>query len=382
MNIIGIDHIELFADDANAAARDMCTTFGFRIAAQTDPGAGCDSRSLLLRHGNVRVLVTSASTENHPAARYVSRHGDGVGVIAFTVDDVAEVHSAAVAGGARSVQPPREHRDGGDVVHTAVVSGFGDVVHRLVDRRGGNGTFMPGRLSMIAADPETGDELMDVIDHVAVCVGVGELDPTVEFYRHAYGFADIFEEYIEIGEQAMASTVVQSPSGGATFTLLQPDPKRARGQIDAFIEWHGGAGVQHVAFRTDDIRMAVRTFAARGVHFGATPASYYDFLEDRLGGQSDLPIADLRELGVLVDHDHWGQMFQIFTQSTHPRRTLFLELIERHGAKTFGSANIRALYEAKERELAAVSAVTDPETATKPPTGVPRPVEQPAAIRQ
>ena len=359
MNIIGIDHIELFAEDANAAARDLCTAFGFRIAGQTGPASGGDSHSLLLRQGDVRVLITSAPGEQHPAARYVSGHGDGVGVIAFTVDNVAEVHAAAVAGGALSIEAPVELRDGDDVVHTAVVSGFGDVVHRLVDRRGAGGSFMPGRISMIAADPEAGDELMDVIDHLAICLPVGELQPTVEFYRRAYGFPDIFEEYIEIGEQAMESTVVQSPSGGVTFTLIQPDPRRAHGQIDAFIEWHGGAGVQHVAFRTDDIRQAVRTFASRGVRFGRTPGSYYDFLEARLGGQSDLPIGDLRELGVLVDHDHWGQMFQIFTQSTHPRRTLFLEMIERHGAKTFGSSNIRALYEAKERELAAVPVVTD-----------------------
>ncbi len=361
MTILGIDHIEFYVADAHRTAEEMCTSFGLRICGQGGPETGDDTaRTLLLSQADVHILITSALTDAHPAADFVARHGDGAAVISIAVHDLPAVYATAVAGGARAIQAPEAHGDGDNQMFSAMVSGFGDVVHRLVERPRKHREFMPGRIDMIAADPDAGDTLLTLIDHAAVCVPVGELDSTVDFYAAAFGFTDIFQEYIGIGEQGMLSRVVQSPSGGVTFTLLQPDPARARGQIDDFLDWHGGAGVQHIAFHTVDIRTAVRTFSGRGVKFALTPASYYDVLEERLGRHSELPVAELTELGVLVDHDHWGQMFQIFMQSTHPRRTLFLELIERHGARTFGSSNIRALYEAKERELAGVRAVPDP----------------------
>jgi len=177
------------------------------------------------------------------------------------------------------------------------------------------------------------------------------LAPTAKYYEDVFGFAQIFEEYIEVGGQGMDSKVVQSPSQHVTFTLIEPDPDRRPGQIDDFLTWHAGAGVQHVAFGTDDIVTAVSTLADHGVRFLGTPSSYYDTLEDRVG-HVDAPIEELRRLGVLVDRDHWGQLLQIFTESMHIRRTLFLEIIERRGALTFGSGNIKALYAAKQRELA------------------------------
>ena len=209
---------------------------------------------------------------------------------------------------------------------------------------------MPGVFDEIAFDPEPGDALLLEIDHAAICVLAGELDSTSRYYQDVFGFSEIFEEYIQVGGQGMNSKVVQSPARHVTFTLIEPDVRRSPGQIDDFLQWHAGAGVQHVAFRTDDIVTSVRTFASRGVGFLSTPGAYYDALEERLG-TVDISFKDLRELGVLVDTDHWGQMYQIFTQSMHVRRTLFLELIERHGALTFGTSNIKALYEAKEREL-------------------------------
>jgi 4-hydroxymandelate synthase len=351
MNIHGIDHVEFYVGDARQTAYFLCTAFGFRVCGQGGPETGLDGqRSLLLRQGDIWILLTSGLTGDHPASEYVARHGDGVGVIGFGVSDARGVFARAVAGGAVAVTPPATHGAGDAVVRTATVSGFGDVRHRLVERHGSPGDFLPGAIDMITADPEAGDDLLRLIDHAAVCLPAGQLLPTVRFYRDAFGFEEIFQEYIEVGEQGMDSKVVQSPSGGVTFTLIQPDITRQPGQIDDFLTWHGGAGVQHLAFLTRDIVTAVRTFAARDVRFAATPASYYDVLEQRVGAP-DLPVAALRELGVLVDRDHWGQMFQIFTQSMHVRRTLFLELIERHGARTFGSSNIKALYEAKEREL-------------------------------
>jgi 4-hydroxymandelate synthase len=180
-------------------------------------------------------------------------------------------------------------------------------------------------------------------------VPAGELNKTVRHYQEVFGFKQIFEERIIVGSQAMDSKVVQSRSGKVTFTIIEPDITCDPGQIDMFVESHGGAGIQHVAFLTDDITAAVGTIAERGVRFLNTPPSYYDALTARLG-PIGVPMDALRELNILADRDHWGVMLQIFTESWHPRRTLFYELIDRRGARTFGSNNIQALYEAVERE--------------------------------
>jgi 4-hydroxymandelate synthase len=197
------------------------------------------------------------------------------------------------------------------------------------------------------------DDLLRSIDHVAVCMPAGELDSTVAFHERVFGLEVTFQEYIDVGDQGVTSKVVQSPSGGVTFTILEPDLSRQAGQIDDFLAWHDGAGVQHVAFLTKDIVRAVRTFTGRGVEFAVTPSSYYDMLAARLGG-TDIAVETVRPLGILVDRDQWGQMYQIFAKSAHIRRTFFLELIDRHGARTFGTSNIPALYAAKERELAEI----------------------------
>ncbi|MFD0566743.1 VOC family protein [Kitasatospora saccharophila] len=189
------------------------------------------------------------------------------------------------------------------------------------------------------------------LDHVAVVVPGGQLEPAVEWAVRGLGFREVFREYVEVGDQAMDSRVVQSPCGTVTFTLLEPDTSRAAGQIDGFLESHGGAGVQHLAYATESITAAVRELAARGVAFLSTPGAYYEQLESRLGPTA-IPVAELRDTHVLVDRDHGGELFQIFARSTHPRRTFFLELVERRGAGSFGTANIKALYEAVERERA------------------------------
>ena len=193
--------------------------------------------------------------------------------------------------------------------------------------------------------------LLDVLDHVAVCVPSGELAPVVQFCEAALGLERIFGDYIEVGAQAMDSSVVQSPSGRVTFTLLEPDTARQPGQIDTFLDANAGPGVQHLAFGTADIAGAVRTLRARGVGFLRTPGAYYDGLAARLG-ETAIPLPTLRELDLLVDQDHGGQLFQIFARSTHPRGTFFLELVERRGAGSFGTNNIKALYEAVERQHA------------------------------
>jgi 4-hydroxymandelate synthase len=245
--------------------------------------------------------------------------------------------STATAGASTTVST------GGGRVGTAVVSGFGDVTHKLVERDGRTDEFAPGVIRMTPA--AAGDGLLAAVDHVAVCLPAGQLDGTVRFYQDVFGLAQTFDERIEVGGQAMLSKVVQDPQRTATFTLIEPDLRLEPGQIDEFLAAHGGAGVQHLALRTDDITGAIRTLSGRGVEFLQAPDGYYRSLESRLGDLA-IPAAELRKLNVLADSDPWGQMFQIFTRSTHERQTFFLELIERRGGRTFGTRNIQALYEA------------------------------------
>ncbi|MGW0334182.1 4-hydroxyphenylpyruvate dioxygenase [Streptomyces sp. NPDC003011] len=363
MDIQGIDHVEFNVGDAQQAAFYLCTAFGFRVCGQAGPETGLkEHRSLLLRQGGIQLLLTSALTPRTSVADHVSRHGDGVANIAFGTTDARKAFNEAVQRGAAPITPPAEYTLGDARVVVAEIAGFGDVTHRFVERHGLAATpateggvapqeFMPKTMDMFAPDPEDAGELLSLVDHAAICLPAGELDPTVRFYEEVFGFRQIFEEHIEVGEQAMNSKVVQSPSEQVTFTLIEPDATRRPGQIDDFLARHGGAGVQHLAFLTDDIVTTVHTLEGQGVRFLRTPGSYYDALEERFG-RTDLETAALRSSNVLVDRDHWGEVFQIFTQSMHVRHTYFMEVIDRHGARTFGSGNIKALYAAVEREQA------------------------------
>ncbi|GAA1242045.1 4-hydroxyphenylpyruvate dioxygenase [Kitasatospora nipponensis] len=328
MSIQTITHVEYHCADAARTATDLQTRFGFLPDAD-QPAWRPGLRAVHLHQGTIRLRLRSSENTDHPVARYVERHGEGVAALALGCTDPqaalerAERHGAVVL-----------DRAGG------LIAGFGDTALR----------FVP--LQDAAAG--TGGELLEALDHAAICLPAGQLAQAVRFCEAALGFHRIFGEYIEVGEQAMDSSVVQSLSGDVTFTLIEPDTSRQAGQIDTFLADHDGAGVQHLALRTADIATAVRTARSRGVEFLATPGTYYDGLAERLGGTA-IPVETLRELDVLVDQDHGGQLFQIFARSTHPRRTFFLEVIERQGAGTFGTANIKALYEAVERQRAAAT---------------------------
>jgi 4-hydroxymandelate synthase len=341
--IQAIEYIEFYITDLEKSAAALSRDFGFHLTGQQDfrPPSVPGGRSAVLRNGQITLLLTAPGTHEHPAARYVRQHGDGVAAIAFRTGDVRGAFEVAVAGGAEPIAEPAfaghgEHRTG-----TAIVSGFGDVRHVLVERD----TDAPSSAAPSSAGQADGDGLLVALDHVAVCLPAGQLDATVGFYGDVFGLKQVFDERIEVGGQAMLSKVVQDRTGSVTFTLIEPDPALKPGQIDEFLDAHGGAGVQHLAFRTDDITRAVRTLADRGVKFLTAPPGYYRTLLARLGTVGR-PVSELEELNVLADRDRWGELFQIFTRSTHRRRTFFLELIERQGARTFGSRNIRALYEA------------------------------------
>jgi 4-hydroxymandelate synthase len=330
MSVKAIDHVEWYVNDLERSVARLRHEFGFHVMG---PHRGTGGRSMLLRHGQIMLVLTGAAAPGHPAAEFVRRHGDGVATIAFRTGDVQRAFERAVAAGARPIAAPASG--------TAVVSGFGDVTHRLVER----------------ADPAPAraddDGLLTALDHVAVCLPAGQLDETVRFYGDAFGLRQVFDERIEVNGQAMLSKVVQNGTGTVTFTLIEPDRSLEPGQIDEFLRAHGGAGVQHLAFRTEDIVGAVRALASRGVGFLTAPPSYYHALPARLGTVSK-PVSELAGLHVLADRDRWGELFQIFTRSVHERHTFFLELIERQGARTFGSANIRALYEGLGGEQAAM----------------------------
>jgi 4-hydroxymandelate synthase len=357
MRTLSIDHIEFYVGDAIAMTESLCSVYGFRVFGRGGPETGlAGQRSVLLGQGAIRILLTSGLHEDHPASQFVARHGDGVAVVGFRAD-VAAAYLDAVAAGATSVAQPRWWESGQARVVTAEIEGFGEVVYRLIERQGDDGEFLPGAIVMEPGAAGAAGDLLTLVDHVALCVPAGELDPTIAFHEQVLGFTVIFQEYVEVGGQGMISKVVQSPAGGATLTIIEPDVNRQAGQIDDFLAWHGGAGVQHLAFLTQDIVHAVRTFGERGAGFAVTPASYYDMLGDRLG-PTEIGVEALAPLGILVDRDHWGQMYQIFAKSTHIRRTYFHELIERRGARTFGISNIPALYAAKDRELAEIRQMT------------------------
>jgi 4-hydroxymandelate synthase len=330
MSVRRIDHVEFYVQDAERAAADLVDGFAF-TTGPADTANG--TTSVPAAQSGIRLRLTSSTDPDHPAPAYVARHGDGVAVVAMTCADPAAAVEQALAHGARVLDAA-----------TGTVTGFDDIALRFVRE---------DDPQQAAAFPEPSDAgLLEEIDHLAVCVPAGTLADTVAFCEAGLGMRRIFGEYIEVGAQGMDSVVVQSPSGAVTFTILEPDTNRRPGQIDDFLESHQGPGVQHVAFRTDDIAHAVRTCSERGVGFLTTPGTYYDALAERLGPASGIPVAALRELDVLVDQDHGGHLLQIFTRSVHARRTFFFELIERRGAATFGTANIKALYEAVARQQA------------------------------
>ena len=335
-----VDHIEFYVTDLPGRVDTFTTGFGLSVYAASAEGTG--THSVALGGGDIRLLLTRAIEDDHPAAAFTQKHGEGVADIALRVPDAAAAYAEAVARGARPVAEP----DSCDGIVRASITGFSDVRHTFVQRPAGlDERTLPGLRPTAPAGPAaTG---LESVDHFAVCLEAGQIAPAVDYYRTVLGFAEIFTERVVVGAQAMNSRVVQSASGAVTLTLLEPDVSCEPGQIDGFLKKHDGAGVQHVAFATGDIVGSVGAMAAAGVEFLSTPDAYYGLLSGLLD-RSRHTVDELRGLGVLVDEDHDGQLFQIFTRSTHPRGTVFMEVIERQGARTFGSGNIKALYEAVE----------------------------------
>ncbi|WP_030057282.1 4-hydroxyphenylpyruvate dioxygenase [Streptomyces novaecaesareae] len=335
-----LDHITCYVADLTVATDWLVGGYGFEVYAASPPQSR-ELRSVALGRNGIRVLLSQPLVGDHPGAAYVEKHGDGVADIALRVPDAGAAFATAVRRGARPVSAPAVH---GELV-TATIMGVGDIAHTFVERpAGGDARLLPG-LSPTATGPTGPDCGLLEVDHFAICVEPGQIDPAITFYREVLDFEPTFTERIEVDGQVMITKVVQS--GAVTLTLIAPDQSKGSGHLDSFLKDHGGAGVQHIAFTTDDIVRSVGGISARGVEFLGTPQTYYRLLPGRLTPLRHA-VPELERLNILIDQDHDGQLFQIFTRSVHPRNTLFLEIIERMGARTFGSGNIKALYEAVE----------------------------------
>lgn len=351
-----VDLIELYVEDVEAAARFHASRLGFQGVARGGPETGLmEQHSLLMKQGSLRLLLTEARSESHPAAEYVRRHGDGVADIVLRTRDAAAAFEAACRHGARPVREPTVLQDEHGRVMRATVAVTGDLHHSFVQREGPSDA-LPVGLRRAVGLPVSPGEMFSDLDHFAICIDPGTLEPLVHFYERGLGFQPSHEENVRTPRSGMNSKVVQNASGRICMVLMEPPTPERTGQIGEFLQNHGGPGVQHFALRTPDIIDAIRQLRTEGIEFLDIPASYYDVLEERLGSLEGLDLPLLRELDVLVDRDPHGLLLQCFTRSRHPRHTFFLEVVQRKAARGFGAANIRALFEAVEREHAILSA--------------------------
>jgi len=351
----GWDHVEFWVGNARQAAAYLATQYGFWITAYAGPETGVrDTAAYLLEQGGIRFVVRGALRPDHPVAQHAHRHGDGVKVLAIEVTDAGAAHDAAVAGGARSVEPRTVEEDESGKLVRAGVAIYGETVVEFVERSAYQGLFAPGFTADLLPPPTEAPIVgLDRIDHVVGNVELGRLDSWVEHFQRALGFDRLVhfgDDQISTEYSALMSTVVWDGSR-IVMPINEPAPGKKKSQIDEYLDFYGGPGVQHIALRTPDIVSSVAALRARGVRFLSVPAGYYDDARERMSG-IDLPWNDLQNLGVLVDRDEDGYLLQVFTEPFTHRPTLFFEIIQREGAKGFGAGNFKALFEAIEREQA------------------------------
>jgi len=353
MPLLGIDHVELWVGNAAQAAYYLRTAFGFHEVAYAGLETGVrDRTSHVLEQGRIRLVVSGTLRARTQLAEHHARHGDGVKVIALSVPDVDWAYREAVARGAEGLAEPDSLEDDLGSVRVADIAAYGDTIHRFVDRSGYDGAFLPGYREV---EHVAGNGLLTGIDHIVGNVELGAMEQWVKFYEDVFGMTEMIhfsDEEISTEYSALMSKVVANGNGRIKFPINEPAEGKRKSQIDEYLEFYEGAGVQHIAVSTRDIVGTVAELSARGVQFLKTPESYYDDVPERIGEINE-SLEDLRRLGILVDRDDEGYLLQIFTKPVGDRPTLFFEIIERHGAKGFGEGNFKALFEAIEREQAA-----------------------------
>jgi 4-hydroxyphenylpyruvate dioxygenase len=350
----GTDHVEFYVGNARQAAYFYRLAFGMSLVAYAGPETGQrDIASYLLQQGKIRFVLTTPLKPAGEISDHIHRHGDGVHDVALWVDDARHSWRETTKRGARSVREPFELKDEHGTVRMATIAAYGDTVHTFVDRSAYTGPFLPGYRA-VEADPLARPVGLLHIDHMVGNVGWNEMNRWVDYYSDIMGFSlyqhfddnDISTEY-----SALMSKVMANGNGRVKFPINEPAEGRRKSQIEEYLEYYQGPGIQHLALATDDIISTVTRLQEHGIDFLKVPHAYYTDLQTRMG-KIDEPIEELEKLGILVDRDDEGYMLQIFTRPVEDRPTLFYEIIQRKGSRSFGKGNFKALFEAIEREQA------------------------------
>ncbi|MBX6326816.1 MAG: 4-hydroxyphenylpyruvate dioxygenase, partial [Chthoniobacterales bacterium] len=339
---------------AKQAAHFYKTAFGFQSLAYCGPETGTrDRASYALRQNKITFVLTTPIRPNNPIADHIYKHGDGVKVLALTVEDAASAWKETTKRGGKSYLEPTMLKDEHGQIVMSGIHTYGEVVHLFVERRDYRGPFMPGFRKWESSynPPPTG---LQYVDHCVGNVGWGQMNPWVEFYEKVMGFRNILtfdDKDISTEYSALMSKVMANGNGFVKFPINEPAEGKKKSQVEEYLEFYNGEGVQHIAMATNNIIETVTDLKARGVEFLHIPSTYYDTLLDRVG-HIDEELSALKRLGILVDRDDEGYLLQIFTKPVEDRPTLFFEIIQRKGAKSFGKGNFKALFEAIEREQA------------------------------
>ncbi len=353
-----IDHVRFFVGNARQSAYFYRNAFGFEVVAY----AGLETKTrheagYVLRQGDITFVLASPLGPEHPEANRIVLHGDGVQDIALEVDDVRRTYNLAVERGAVGIIGPTALEDDFGVYETATIRTYGDTTHSFVNRDRYKGVFAPGYR---AIDPERYQPStarpagLVAIDHIVGNVEEGKMAQWVGFYERVLGFTQLIsfdDKDISTEYTALMSKVVQSGNQRIKFPINEPAQSKRRSQIDEYLQFYRGSGVQHIALGTRDILASIHALRANDVSFLRVPRTYYDHLTERVG-KIDAPLDELADLGILVDKDDEGYLLQIFTKPVQDRPTVFFEIIERRGSRSFGKGNFKALFEAIEREQA------------------------------
>ncbi|MER3375254.1 MAG: 4-hydroxyphenylpyruvate dioxygenase [Allomuricauda sp.] len=353
MPINGTDYIELYVGNSKQAAHFYKTAFGFQSLAYAGLETGLkDRESYVVAQDKIRLVLTSPLKSGTEIGKHIDKHGDGVKVVALWVDDATYAYNAAMERGAKSYMEPKVEKDAtGKVVRSGIYT-YGETVHIFVERKDYNGTFLPSFKKWVTPDYNPTPTGLKYVDHMVGNVGWNKMNHWVNFYEDVLGFKNILsfdDKDISTEYTALMSKVMSNGNGRIKFPINEPAEGKKKSQVEEYLDFYEGEGVQHIAVATDDIIKTVRDLRSRGIEFLRVPDTYYEAVTDRVG-EIDEDIAPLKELGILVDRDDEGYLLQIFTRPVEPRPTMFFEIIQRKGAQSFGKGNFKALFEAIERE--------------------------------
>ncbi len=349
----GTDYVEFYVGNAKQAAYYYRAAFGMKLVAYRGPETGIRDRvSYVVQQDKIRFVLTTPLSPEGAIAEHIKLHGDGVHEIALWVDDAAAAYHETTRRGARGLREPTIFQDEQGEVRISAIAAYGDTIHGFVERKNYRGVFLPGFRAVEGEDAVARPVGLQYVDHMVGNVGWGQMDSWVGFYRDVMGFQlyqhfddnDISTEY-----SALMSKVMSNGNGRVKFPINEPATGKRKSQIEEYLEFYHGPGVQHIAMATADIIATVSKLRAQGIEFLRVPSTYYEDLEKRCG-KIDEPVEKLAELGILVDRDDEGYMLQIFTKPVEDRPTLFYEIIQRKGSRSFGKGNFKALFEAIERE--------------------------------